>query len=599
MFLKRPMGVKFGVGFFVLVVSAAVEAGTLSVVSVSPTRHQLDAPLLTPIRVTFNMPVNPATVHMNSFMVFGRWSGAGAGTYSFSNGNATVTLTPTRNFSAGEMVYVVLSSPLAAADGSPFRTQGYSYAFWTRTRPAAMNYTEIDEFSNRTSPGSGTRIYGASASDLNGDGYLDLTTVNEDSADLRVFMNLADNTGLYGNFLTPFPISVEASPNEPADFNRDGKPDLAAAAVSTSSVWIAMGNGNGTFGSAQQVSVGITPHGLAVLDADGDGDMDIVTSNTSSSNVALLLNNGSGTFGAATFFEGGGSGEYAISTGDFDNDGIMDLVVGARFSEDIIIHRGNGNGTFTNITTQDAGGSVWMIVCGDVNGDGNLDVTSGNSTSGSGSVLLGNGAGGLSLPTTYPIPGQTVASDLGDLDGDGDLDWMLSSFGGGVWYIYKNNGSGAFSFDQQFVANNNPSCAVFLDIDNDRDLDLALTDEIADLIKLEQNSGRAELGDYDDDNDVDGADLTLFSSCFSGTGVITPQSCMAGDFDLDGDIDCGDFGMFQMAWTAGGTPPEIVQCNQGPPSVPATSSGGLMVSAFLIVGAACFFFVRRRSVFSD
>jgi hypothetical protein len=79
--------------------------------------------------------------------------------------------------------------------------------------------------------------------------------------------------------------------------------------------------------------------------------------------------------------------------------------------------------------------------------------------------------------------------DLGDLDGDGDLDLVVSSYGGGFWRWYSNDGTGSFTAVDSFVALDNPSCAVLLDFDNDGDLDLALTDEIADVVKLMSNGG--------------------------------------------------------------------------------------------------------------
>lgn len=94
---------------------------------------------------------------------------------------------------------VALSKNIKAADNTPIRPSGYSWQFWTRTRPAAMTYTEVDTFSNRTGGPGGpqTRIYGASGTDYNEDGYLDLATVNEVSQDVRVFLNSADGLGNY------------------------------------------------------------------------------------------------------------------------------------------------------------------------------------------------------------------------------------------------------------------------------------------------------------------------------------------------------------------------------------------------------------------
>ena len=54
--------------------------------------------------VTFDRPVNTATVNNSSFRVFGRNSGTASGTFSFWNGDMTVTLTPDAPFAAGEVV---------------------------------------------------------------------------------------------------------------------------------------------------------------------------------------------------------------------------------------------------------------------------------------------------------------------------------------------------------------------------------------------------------------------------------------------------------------------------------------------------------------
>ncbi len=569
-----------------LALPAYAPGADLTVVSTQPARHALATPLASSISVTFDRAVNPATVTHNNFNAFGRWSGPVSGAFTFSNGNTTVTLTPTRPFSAGESVMVILSKNFVAADGSLMRPQGYSWQFVTRALPTTLAFTNIATMSNRTTPGSNTRIYGASATDLDADGWLDLTTVNEDSDDLRVFMNKADGTGLYHPFSQPpFPISHEASPNEPADFNRDGKPDICVAASSTNHVWVVLGNGDGTFQSpGQQISVPAVPHGIAVLDADGDGDVDIVTANTGGDNLSLLLNNGSGVFGPPTNFDGGGGGEYGLVAGDYNNDGILDLAVGLYWDLTVGLHRGNGNGTFTNMGVFPGGGSVWQIAAGDVNGDGHMDIATANAGSNNGSILRGNGAFSLTAPFTVATVAHVVGSDLGDLDGDGDLDWMLSSFSGSRWRLFTNNGAGVFAFNQEFVAPSNPSCSIILDIDNDRDLDLALTDEIADVVVLQKNSGTALMGDFDVDGDVAADDAMDFDGCYSGPGGNVSGVCMRGDFDLDGDVDCDDWTEFEAAWTEGGAPPPFAECLLT--SVPTVSAWGALAMVLTIIVAA-------------
>ena len=118
--------------------------------------------------------------------------------------------------------------------------------------------------------------------------------------------------------MPPTVNEVEASPNEASDFNRDGQIDIATANTTGSTASIHLGIGNGTFAPRQVVSVGGSPHGLAVLDADGDGDIDVATSNTGGNNYSLILNNGNGSFNPAMSFDAGCNGEYALGAADMN-----------------------------------------------------------------------------------------------------------------------------------------------------------------------------------------------------------------------------------------------------------------------------------------
>jgi len=489
-------------------VTGAASGGVLRVLSVQPTADSMHASIDTSISVEFDQAVDPATITDASFWAYGRWSGPASGTFSFSPDGRTVTLHPDGPLSAGETVTLILSHDIQAPGGSPLRSAGYSYQFWTRALPATMDFFQIASMTTRTIPSQSSRAYGGVASDLDNDGFMDITTVNEDTADLRVFMNKADGTGLFDPFTQPtFPVGPRASPSEPADFDRDGNTDICVANINADTVSILLGNGDGTYAPQQLIPVGDAPRGIAVLDVDGDGDLDVVNTNANSSNLSLLLNDGNGVFGAATFFGGGGVGEWALAAADMDNDGILDLVVGARTSQTVIVNHGNGDGTFTAGTPFPSGGSTWMLVCGDVDGDGNNDVAAVNSSQNRGSILLGNGMGGFAAPQNHMTDSFPLATDLADLDGDGDLDWITSSFGGD-WSLFTNDGSGTFTFDREFPSPTAASCSLPFDFDNDGDLDIALIDELADVVILMVNSSIPCIADIDGSGSVGFADLT-------------------------------------------------------------------------------------------
>src|SRR5262249_8498133 len=261
--------------------------------------------------------------------------------------------------------------------------------------------------------------------DFDGDGWIDLGTVNEDSADVRVFLNRGDGSGTYQQpFVGPFPVGVEASPNEPADVDNDGRTDAVVSSTDAPGIFVLHGHGDGTFDATQTIHTGAEAHGVAVLDVDGDGELDIAEAleGASSKEMALLLNDGNGTFGPPTFFDSSCDGEWGLGSGDMDGDGITDLVVGCVNDHKVSVMLGKGDGTFTVLPAEDAGGEPWQVAIGDLNGDGKLDaaLALANSTDGGG-VLLGHGDGTFAPVVTYPMPGHTPSSKLRDLDGDGDL----------------------------------------------------------------------------------------------------------------------------------------------------------------------------------
>ena len=461
----------------------------LEIVSVEPAPHARSAEAGSPVVVRFGRPVRPDSVGPRSLWAFGRWSGAAPADYRFSDGNRTVTMVPRRPFAAGETVTVYVSHDATADDATRLRPAGFSWQFWTRAGRSRLAFENAASFSTRTRPSEPTRAYGGVASDLNVDGFLDLTLVNEDTADLRVFLNRGDGTGLFHDFLRPpAPVGRRASPSESSDFDRDGRVDLAVANIDVDTVSILLGNGDGSFGPTRNVGVGRTPRGLAVLDGDGDGDVDVVTANTGSGTLSLLVNDGQGRFSPFSTLDAGSEGEWAVASADMNADGILDLVVGAQGSQQVVVMAGNGDGSFRRVSSEGSGGRVWMLATGDVDGNGTEDVTVANSQSGNVAVLLGDGRGSLRRSQTLPVGLFPLASDLGDLDGDGDLDWVVSSNRGG-WQVLRNEGGGGFILERLIGAPAAASCALLFDSDGDGDLDIALVDEDADQVILLRNLG--------------------------------------------------------------------------------------------------------------
>src|ERR1035437_6535866 len=146
-------------------------------------------------------------------------------------------------------------------------------------------------FTFLTNYSAGNPSYSIAVGDFNGDGKPDLTTVNFYDGSISVRLNNGDGTfGAEKKYKTAFgPVAVAV-----ADFNGDGNLDIVTANVGTSeSLAILPGNGDGTFGTALTNFPGVggfLNQSLAVADFDGDGKPDIATTRIANNSVSLLLN---------------------------------------------------------------------------------------------------------------------------------------------------------------------------------------------------------------------------------------------------------------------------------------------------------------------
>src|SRR5262249_7005588 len=134
-----------------------------------------------------------------------------------------------------------------------------------------------------------------------------------------------------------------------ADFNGDGKPDLATAngGNNSNNVSVLFNNGNGTFGNKVDYPAGASPRSVAAADFNGDGKPDLAVGNGGASSVNVLRNNGDGTFAAAAYYSLDTGETYAVVAADLNGDGKPDLAA-ANYSRDVVSVRLNsGNGGFS------------------------------------------------------------------------------------------------------------------------------------------------------------------------------------------------------------------------------------------------------------
>ena len=290
-----------------------------------------------------------------------------------------------------------------------------------------------------------------SSSDFNGDNKLDLVTANQGGDSVSILLGNGD-----GTFQTQSTNAAGHFPNWvlSGDFNGDGKKDLAVVnAICTyspcglGSVSILLGNGDGTFGSHVEYPVGVAPSSLAIADFNGDGKLDLAVTNPGAglvigNTVSVLLGNGNGTFQPHTDYITPLS-PGAIVTADFNRDGKLDLAI-TDGQNALAVLPGNGDGTFRAAVDEQFGYSAGSsIATGDFNGDGIPDLVVGTNEPGV-SILLGKGDGTFLPPVSFALMfNSNIYVGVGDFNGDGKLDVAAAQTG--ALFILAGHGDGTFS----------------------------------------------------------------------------------------------------------------------------------------------------------
>jgi hypothetical protein len=272
------------------------------------------------------------------------------------------------------------------------------------------------------------------------------------------------------------------------DFNGDGKMDWAAAMAGDSTIWIYLGNGDGTWKMPEILALrGSRPIGLAAADLRHTGRKDLIVAETNSNTVGVLLSNGDGTFQTETEFPLPTYPE-SIITGDFNGDGNIDVVVGNNPNGNIgpvtfLAGDGTGKlGTPIHGQTGDGAGAV-SLAAADFNGDGKLDLMVSGDPNGSdyvgAEVALGNGdgtfrAGQLLQEDGSGLGGVTAvtAAPVADIDHDGCIDAVTVDVDG-LGKFYKGNCDGTFQTPfSWFSLGDSVVSASLVDINGDGNLDV-------------------------------------------------------------------------------------------------------------------------------
>jgi hypothetical protein len=332
-----------------------------------------------------------------------------------------------------------------------------------------------------------------------------------------------------------YPVGTYPQSVVTADFNGDGKLDLATANTGSNNVSVRLGNGAGGFGAVSHFAAGSGPLSVAAGDFDNDEKLDLAAlrgDGSAYANVSALPGGGDGTF-QAPMHSAVWDEPLAMAAADFNADGRSDLVYSfidlMNWEHPVVaVLLSDGQGRFptslehyNNVNSWMNGASPVALAIGDLNADGKVDVVTANDVSGTVSVLLGNGDGTLNYDSQQPrdfAAGQAPrAVALGDFTGDGKPDLVVA---GQSVVTLTGRGDGTFDAAISHPVSGSPhTAAATADFNADAKLDALVTD----------NTGTVSLM-----LGIGNGALSYAGSFPTGT---SPSGVAVGDFNRDGGPD--------------------------------------------------------------
>jgi len=428
------------------------------------------------------------------------------------------------------------------------------------------------------------------ATDLDSDGKVDLAVACERSADVAIFERDARGTLSFSTR-----IDVGGAPREIAsgDVDGDGLEDLVVIDATANEI-VVLWNTNITRGAISFAApvrlVGLDhPLSLILADFDRDGRLDIAVASSPGSNISLFRGPAAREFAPAVHFHGG-DGPIAIAALDFDADGAIDLAVANRVDTSMTLLHNRGNGAFDSAHAVPGIRSARRLAAGDFDRDGLPDLVA-TTTDPASVLLLRNRSESLPTLRASILTDRVRSFVATDIDGDRDVDLVVVREPGNIVEVLCSRGPGAFESVFTFATAGPVSRVFAVDLDSDHAPELLIDEVGRILIVRRDDTGRftspvVELSvsgtvigveDFDGDGwrdllDRDARSMVAFYPSDRRGGfqadarvdLFSTSVLGLGDLDGDGAIDIlegapgttslrswfhGDDGRFEARWT--------------------------------------------------
>jgi FG-GAP-like repeat/Thrombospondin type 3 repeat len=408
----------------------------------------------------------------------------------------------------------------------------------------------------------GTDPYTLTSADFNGDGRPDLAAFNGTSSNASILLRQPVG-GFAAEAGSPLTAASGPSGGVAADFDADGDKDLAVSGFSGGGAVTVHLRQPGGFAASTSLTPGAPATGIAAADFNADGKQDLAVAKSDGSVRIFNRNNpntgfvSEGDYTAGTF-------PRAIAVADFDGNGRPDLAVLNRDSGTISIKLRASQITFNSEATVSIGATATpqAIVAADFNGDGRPDLATSNSGTSAVSVFLrkADNTGFAPEPGSPIAVSSPLGLGAGDFDGDGRIDLAVSDQAVDTVTILKrrttNDGFDKALTPATFDA---PNGLTVSDVDSDGKPDVIVSSDAVDKVQVLRNTSQP---DADGDGVPDASD-----NCPS---IPNPDQT---DEDGNGigaacESDDGKKGGFII-------PPLIDPSNASPPSISGPSSTGV------------------------
>lgn len=346
------------------------------------------------------------------------------------------------------------------------------------------------------------------AADFNSDGKIDLAIGTGVQRTVAYLPGTGD-----GGFLAPtYYASGNASSIVAADLNGDSRPDLAVTGDTSVSVFL--NAGSGMFGTVMTTNLPFQSTYLAYTDLNSDGKVDLVAAARSSNALVLLFGNGNGGFQPPEAYV---AGNYPSSVAPVPNDdGSTFLLSGESLSRQTAILPVSRTGAVSAPRFRFVGGTPSDVKTADLNGDGQPDVVVAN---GNIVVLASSADGKLSSPVGFQVPAGTGAVAIGDVNGDGRQDVLTA--GGSALSVLLGRGDGTLQAATSTTVASNARSLTLADYNGDGKLDAAVASYESPGISILLGRG----------------DGTFNAPTATGVTGLRPTAVYAADFNGDGKAD--------------------------------------------------------------